>query len=72
MSKVDIGGLVALKDKFVPAAGVESGNEVGVAPIACIAGALEKEMLRLPGGHLGFVTDAEGWAKGIVEGIDRY
>jgi hypothetical protein len=72
MSKVDINGLVALKNKFVSAAGMESGNEVGVAPIACIAGAMGKEMLRLPGGHLGFVTDAEGWAKGFLEGIDRY
>jgi len=72
MSKVDIAGLVALKDKFVPAAGVESGNEVGVAPTACIAGALGKEILRLPGGHVGFVTDPESWAKGILEGVSRY
>jgi pimeloyl-ACP methyl ester carboxylesterase len=70
-SKVDTEGLVALKEKFVPAAGVESGNEVGVAPIACIAGALGKEILRVPGGHLGFVTDPEGWAKGFLEGIGR-
>jgi pimeloyl-ACP methyl ester carboxylesterase len=71
MSKVDIESLVALKDKFLPAAGVESGNEVGVAPIACIAGALGKEILRFPGGHLGFVTDAEGWAKGFLEGVSK-
>jgi pimeloyl-ACP methyl ester carboxylesterase len=72
MAKVDIEGLVALKEKFVPAAGVESGNEVGVAPIACIAGALGKEILRLPGGHLGFVTDPKPWAKGFLEGISSY
>lgn len=72
MSKVDIEGLVALKEKFVPAAGVESGNEVGVAPIACIAGALGKEIMRLAGGHLGFVTDSEAWAKDFLEGIAKY
>jgi pimeloyl-ACP methyl ester carboxylesterase len=72
MSKVDIEGLVALKDKFVPAAGVDSGNEVGVAPIACIAGALGKEILRVAGGHLGFVTDPKHWAKGFLEGIATY
>lgn len=71
-SKVDIEGLVALKDKFVPAAGVDSGNEVGVAPIACIAGALGKEIMRVPGGHLGFITDPEAWAKDFLEGIGRY
>jgi pimeloyl-ACP methyl ester carboxylesterase len=72
LSKVDIEGLVALKEKFVPAAGVESGNEVGVAPIACIAGALGKEMLKLPGGHVGFVTDPEAWAKEFLEGVSGY
>ena len=72
MSKVDIEGLVALKEKFVPGAGVESGNEVGVAPIACIAGALGKEIMRLAGGHLGFVTDSEAWAKDFLEGIAKY
>jgi hypothetical protein len=51
---------------------VESGNEVGVAPIACIAGALGKEILRLPGGHLGFVTDPKPWAEGFLEGICSY
>jgi pimeloyl-ACP methyl ester carboxylesterase len=70
LSKVDIEGLVALKEKFVPAAGVES--EVGVAPIACIAGALGKEMLKLPGGHVGFVTDPEAWAKEFLEGVSGY
>ena len=72
MSKVDIEGLVALKEKVVPAAGVASGNEVGVAPIACIAGALGKEMLKLPGGHVGFVTDPEAWAKEFLEGVSGY
>ena len=71
-SKVDVEGLMALKEKFVPAAGVESGNEVGVAPIACIAGALGKEILRLPGGHLGFITDPKPWARDFLEGISRY
>jgi pimeloyl-ACP methyl ester carboxylesterase len=72
LSKVDIEGLVTLKEKFVPAAGVEYGNEVGVAPIACIAVALGKEMLKLPGGHVGFVTDPEAWAKVFLEGVSRY
>jgi pimeloyl-ACP methyl ester carboxylesterase len=71
-AKVDLDGLIALKDKFVPAAGVESGNEVGVAPIAAIAQAMEKEILRLPGGHLGFVSDPESWATTFLQSIDKY
>lgn len=71
-SKVDVDALVALKDKFVPAAGIESGNEVGVGPIACIAGAMGKEILRLPGGHLGFMSDSKPWAAELLQGIAKY
>jgi pimeloyl-ACP methyl ester carboxylesterase len=71
-SRVDVEGLVALKEKIVPAAGIASGNGVGVAPIACIAGTLGKDILRLPGGHLGFVTDPKHWAEGILEGVSKY
>ncbi|KAI4849305.1 hypothetical protein E4T44_03426 [Aureobasidium sp. EXF-8845] len=51
----DEAGLVALKEKLIPAAGVDSGMGVGVAPIAAIAGAVGKEILRLPGGHIGML-----------------
>jgi pimeloyl-ACP methyl ester carboxylesterase len=71
-SKVDMDGLLALKDKFVPAAGVVSGDSMGVAPIAAIAQHLGKHILRLPGGHLGFITDPKGFAKDFLEGIGRY
>jgi pimeloyl-ACP methyl ester carboxylesterase len=71
-AKVDLNGLVALKEKFVPAAGVESGNDVGVAPIAAIAHAMGKEILRLPGGHLGFVSDPKTWASKFLQSIGEY
>lgn len=71
-SKIDTDGLVALKEKFVPAAGVESGDTVGVAPIASLANAVGKPILRLPGGHLGFVSDPKPWAREFLEGIDLY
>jgi len=48
---------VALKEKFIPAARIESGNEVGVAPVEGIAQAMGKEILRLPGGHLDLMSD---------------
>jgi len=68
-SKVDVEGLVALKEKFVPAAGIDSGNEVGVAPIASIAQAMGKNILRLPGGHLGYMSDAKPWASELLQSI---
>jgi predicted acetyltransferase len=71
-SKVDLDGFIASKDKFVPAAGVESGDDVGVAPIATIAHALGKRIMRLPGGHLGFVVHPQSWAKKFLEEIDAY
>jgi pimeloyl-ACP methyl ester carboxylesterase len=69
-SKVDVEGLVKLKDKFVPAAGVDTGNEVGIAPIAGIAQAMGKEILRLPGGHLGFMSDPKPWASTLLQSIE--
>ncbi|KAI5195671.1 alpha/beta-hydrolase [Aureobasidium subglaciale] len=71
-SDVDVEGLLRLKEKVVPAAGVESGNGVGVGPISLIAGATGKEILRLPGGHIGFMTQPEAWAAALVEGLKKY
>jgi pimeloyl-ACP methyl ester carboxylesterase len=70
-SDVDVVGLVALKEKFVPAAGSESGDEVSVAPIASIAQAMGKDVLRLPGGHLGFLSDTKAWATTLLESTER-
>ncbi|GAB7336502.1 hypothetical protein MBLNU13_g09782t1 [Cladosporium sp. NU13] len=68
-SKIEVNALVALKDKFVPAAGIESGDEVGIAPIAGIAQAMGKDILRLPGGHLGFMSDPKPWASELLQSI---
>jgi pimeloyl-ACP methyl ester carboxylesterase len=68
---LDIDGLVRLKEKLIPAAGTESGMGVGVAPIAAIAGAIGKEILRLPGGHIGYVTQPEAWSQALVEELEN-
>jgi pimeloyl-ACP methyl ester carboxylesterase len=54
--------LAAEKNKYVPMAGVESGNGPGVAPISVIAQILEKELVRVPGGHIGYTTSSEAFA----------
>jgi pimeloyl-ACP methyl ester carboxylesterase len=68
---LDMDGLIRLKGKLIPAAGVDSGMGVGVAPIATIADAVGKEILRLPGGHIGYVTQPEAWSKALVEGLEK-
>ncbi|KAI4760025.1 alpha/beta-hydrolase [Aureobasidium sp. EXF-3400] len=64
---LDMEGLVKLKEKLIPAAGIDSGMGVGVAPITSIAAAIGKDVLRLPGGHIGYVTQPEAWSRALVE-----
>jgi len=66
---LDVDGLVKLRENLIPAAGIDSGMGVSVAPIAAIAAAMDKEILRLPGGHIGFVTQPEAWSRALVEGL---
>ncbi|KAH0268629.1 alpha/beta-hydrolase, partial [Aureobasidium melanogenum] len=71
-SDVDVAGLVKLKEKLVPAAGIDSGDGVGVAPIAAIAAATGRDILRLPGGHIGFMTQPQKWSEALAKGIQAY
>lgn len=68
---LDVDGLNKLKEKLIPAAGIDSGIGIGVAPIAAIAGAVGKDILRLPGGHIGYVSQPEAWSRALVEGLKR-
>ncbi|KAH0274049.1 alpha/beta-hydrolase, partial [Aureobasidium melanogenum] len=68
-SDLDVAALVKLKEKLVPAAGVDSGDGVGVAPVAAIAAASGRDVLRLPGGHIGFMTQPQAWSEALVKGI---
>lgn len=66
-AEVDLGLLEAAKEKFVPMAGIESGNGRGVAPIATIAQKLGKEVVRVPGAHIGYQTTTEAFAEALLE-----
>ncbi|KAI9734264.1 MAG: hypothetical protein M1834_002368 [Cirrosporium novae-zelandiae] len=65
---VDMAGIEMEKEKYIPAAGIDSG-EGGpvVSPIATIAGRLGKKVVRIPGGHVGFMTQPEEFAHGLWE-----
>jgi pimeloyl-ACP methyl ester carboxylesterase len=64
---VNVKLLEAEKGKFVPVAGMESGDGPGVGPIAVIAQKLGKKIVRTPGGHVGFMTAPEVFAEAMLK-----
>jgi pimeloyl-ACP methyl ester carboxylesterase len=63
---LDLEGIKAEKTKFVPAAGITSGDGPGVGPITLIAHMLGKEVVRLPGGHISYMLEPEVFADALV------
>lgn len=66
-SPVDLEILGREKEKFVPAAGIKSGGGPGVGPIAVISQVVGKDIVRFPGGHLGFMTVPEEFTNTLKE-----
>ncbi|KAK2688921.1 hypothetical protein QWA68_012499 [Fusarium oxysporum] len=66
-ASVDIEALVKAKQKLILVAGEDSGDGPGVGPIKAIAGQTGKEVLRIPGGHLGFLVVPKLFAKKLLE-----
>ncbi|KAF8854907.1 hypothetical protein BDZ45DRAFT_805459 [Acephala macrosclerotiorum] len=55
------------KEKFIPLARVESGDGPGVGPITVIANVLGNEVMRIPRGHVRFMTIPEVFAEGLLK-----
>ncbi|KAH8597519.1 abhydrolase [Bisporella sp. PMI_857] len=66
-SALNLDRLELLKEKYIPAAGSSSGNGPGVGPISYIAKVLGKDVTRLPGGHLGYVTEPKVFAASLLD-----
>ncbi|KPM41235.1 hypothetical protein AK830_g5308 [Neonectria ditissima] len=64
---VDIDGLGRAAQKLMLVAGEDSGDGPGVGPVKAIAGQLGKKVLRIPGGHLGFMIIPEAFSKKLQE-----
>ncbi|KAJ4244361.1 hypothetical protein NW762_014488 [Fusarium torreyae] len=64
---VDIEGLNRAQEKLILVAGDDSGDGPGVGPVSVIAGHTGKEVLRVPGGHLGYMTVPAVFAKRLWE-----
>lgn len=59
--------LKAYKDKYIPAAGIDSEDGPGVGPVAEIARELEKVIIRFPGGHIGYILQPTEFARTLHE-----
>lgn len=64
---VDLEGLRKSREKLVLAAGEGSGDGPGVGPMRVIGGHLQKDIVKIPGGHLGYDTDVKKFASRLVE-----
>ncbi|KAH7242722.1 Alpha/Beta hydrolase protein [Fusarium tricinctum] len=64
---VDIEGLLRAKEKLILVAGEDSGDGPGVGPVNFIAMQLGKEVLRIPGGHLGHMVVPELFVEKLLE-----
>ncbi|KAG4268165.1 abhydrolase [Fusarium proliferatum] len=64
---VDVEALFKVKEKLILAVGEDSGDGPAMGVMKALAIHTDKEVLRIPGGHLGYVLKPEMWAKGILE-----
>ncbi|XEV04751.1 hypothetical protein FSHL1_010038 [Fusarium sambucinum] len=67
IAPVDIDSLDKAKEKLILTAGDESNDGPGAGPIKAIAMRLGKEVLSIPGGHVGYMTVPDMFAKKIEE-----
>ncbi|VTT58333.1 unnamed protein product [Fusarium fujikuroi] len=64
---VDVEALSNVKEKLILAVGEDSGDGPAMGVMKALAMHTDKEVLRIPGGHLGYVLKPEMWAKRILE-----
>ena len=63
---VDIEGLGKSKEKLILVAGEDSGDGPGVGPSKVLGGALQKDILRISGGYLGYVIDPKAFTSRLL------
>lgn len=66
-SKLDLEKMAKLGNRYLPLAGLESGDGLIVRPISIIANAMGKSVARLPGGHVGYMVHPQEWAAEMLK-----
>ncbi|KAH8633298.1 alpha/beta-hydrolase [Alternaria alternata] len=66
-AEVDIEGLRRSKDKLVLVAGEDSGDGPNVEPIRVLSKELQVQLLRVPGGHLGYAVDPAAFVRRLLD-----
>jgi pimeloyl-ACP methyl ester carboxylesterase len=69
---VDLEAIFKVKEKYIPVAGVVSGDGAGIGPIAVIAGTIGKEVTRFPGGHVPVMTHVEEFAQALENVLKNF
>lgn len=67
----DLETIVAEKEKYIPAAGLTSGDGPGVGPVALLAGMVGKEIVRLPGGHVPYMIEPETFSFALSNLLEK-
>jgi pimeloyl-ACP methyl ester carboxylesterase len=68
---LDLNALNARADRIVPAAGRESRGRPAHEVSVELAGKLGRDLVELPGGHIGFVTHPAQFARELVQALAR-
>ncbi len=68
---LDLNALNARADQIVPAAGRESRGRPAHEASVELAKKLGRDLVELPGGHIGFVTHPAQFARELVQALDR-
>jgi hypothetical protein len=68
---LDLGALKAHADRIVPAAGRESRGYPAYEATAELSKQLGRDLIELPGGHVGYVAQPAEFARELVQGLAR-
>jgi pimeloyl-ACP methyl ester carboxylesterase len=69
--RLDIDTLAAHAEQLMLAGGRESTHDIAYQPNTVLAQRLDKTIVNLPGGHLGFLTHPTEFAHELLAALDR-
>ncbi|KAH8660824.1 Alpha/Beta hydrolase protein [Tricladium varicosporioides] len=70
-STFDLASIKTQSKKYIPAAGITSGDGPGVGPVSFIAKTLKKDIVRLPGGHIAYMTEPLVFTTALLKELEK-